>query len=152
MRALWDENASSQRPWKCASQSGSGPYGHSCLPKLHQNQHVFLGEDSKDFIQEEKVPHQTTPWGICKTLLNILITLCHIECKTVIDCCFFIFKDVLKNPGYSYPQTWLSVHLFCRALIFVVAHIVRHRCQVNNYKRGIIDIKTGHLKVKRVKR
>ena len=40
-----------------------------CFSELHQDQHLFLGEDTQAEFQEEEVLDKTPPRGICKSYL-----------------------------------------------------------------------------------
>ena len=59
-------SASSAGPRRRRPEPRHGAYGSSGLPKLHEDQHVLMGQNPKTELQTEEVPHQTAPRGICK--------------------------------------------------------------------------------------
>jgi hypothetical protein len=61
VRAVRDQDAPGQGPRECPAESGGGPHGHHSFPELHQDQHVLVGQDQEDLVQEEKIPDQAAP-------------------------------------------------------------------------------------------
>lgn len=57
LRTVWHENASGKGPRERPVEFGGSTHGNRRVSTLHENQHVFVGEDKENIVQKEKVPY-----------------------------------------------------------------------------------------------